>query len=263
MIRKVKALLYQLWHYRRLIRNPITAVLFFSGRSRAPARFHFGQLLFAVRRQDWVGVDEVLMDDEYLCVLPELESIQRPRILDLGANIGAFAMFVLRHKPESVIYSVEPAEDTFGILEQNCAMNPDLQWRALRAAVWSERGSAGFSRAGSSTGNQVSSNTMTERVPTETLSGLCDNMVEGPIDLIKMDIEGAESCVIPQEEELLKRTRAMVVEIHNDRIDEREVAQSLQRCFPYLYRLPGRKSSKPLILAVRQERVLPVYKPPH
>ncbi len=56
------------------------------------------------------------------CHLPHVETI-----LDVGANVGQFALAAARHYPEATIYSFEPLPDVFEELKANTADNQRIK----------------------------------------------------------------------------------------------------------------------------------------
>jgi hypothetical protein len=94
----------------RLMGNPAKAYGYLrSGRAPQTGIFRVGLLCFQGRKEDWPAVRECLIEDEYSCVealfAPE-DTPPPPRILDLGANIGCFALcFFCGAERRSVIAS--------------------------------------------------------------------------------------------------------------------------------------------------------------
>lgn len=62
-------------------------------------------------------------------------------VIDIGANIGLFSLFVRTERPDAVVYSYEPSPIAFRALEANCqAYGPGLH--PVNAGVARERGQA-------------------------------------------------------------------------------------------------------------------------
>jgi FkbM family methyltransferase len=84
--------------------------------------------------------------------IPGLTLPERPRILDLGANVGSFSTWALTQWPGATIYAYEPSEDNFrgyaknlgfqdqvvddAVAQQN---NTGLYCRALGGEVWVQK----------------------------------------------------------------------------------------------------------------------------
>lgn len=224
-----------------------------SGRQPEIGQFRFKGMSFLARKEDWVAIREVLVEDEYQCVDDLFDGDSEPRVLDLGANIGSFALRVFARCPSASVVSVEPADDTFAILRQNHQTNKHLSWELVHAGVWSDDRPLSLMRRGISVGHRVVAQDAGDTVSGIALQTLIDKLGWEAIDLIKMDIEGGEESVIPSAESVLKKTQTLIVEVHSDRIDPAPVISVLARAFSYRWQLNDRQSSKPLyILANRQ-----------
>jgi FkbM family methyltransferase len=65
-------------------------------------------------------------------------------ILDVGANIGQFALAATLYFPDAKIYSFEPVPDVFKVLQENINKNPNIQ--AFNCALGSHQGQILFHR---------------------------------------------------------------------------------------------------------------------
>ena len=68
-----------------------------------------------------------------------------------------------------------------------------------------------------------------------------------PVDLMKIDIEGAEEAFICTEPDLLRTVNALVIELHPNLCNASRVEQELRKIFPTIETISGRTSSKPLL----------------
>ena len=142
-----------------------------------------------------------------------------PRILDLGANIGLSVLAFLREHPEAVITALEPEPALFAVLERNVRANGGERVRLLRAAAWSHDGALRFradgadgGRAVADAGDAVDAGDVGDvEVPARDVAALFD---EGPYDVVKIDIEGAERVVLPALGSRLRAVRYLFVEFH-------------------------------------------------
>ena len=213
--------------------------------------FRFGDMRFFIGRPEWHGVREVLLDREYSFVAGVLEGKKRPVVIDLGANAGAFPIFVFSMFPHAVISSFEPSGRAYSLLERNRNQNPGFDWTTTQAAVWKEAGQIGFQNSEFSTGSRIAGDGMgNEMVPAVTLRSILGDVSSAPVDLLKMDIEGAEEDVLVGNESLLsERVRSMVVEIHPGRCSIENVIASLGKSHQHLYFLFGRESAWQVVLS--------------
>ncbi|CAA2104218.1 hypothetical protein MBUL_02596 [Methylobacterium bullatum] len=122
--------------------------------------------------------------------------------LDIGANIGAYALFVAAFAgPGARILAVEPQPDVFDRLTYNIAQNPFGTVKAVACAVADKageltlfvdprnRGESSLKIVGTNEGAQI-------RVPAVTLLGLAQGEGITCIDAIKLDVEGAEDLIL-------------------------------------------------------------------
>ena len=127
--------------------------------------------------------------------------------------------------------------------------------------MWSRDGEVSFNEdEKASTGHHIDlSGTARPRsnVPALSLSTLLREHVKSDVDLLKVDIEGAEEAVLCEDPALLRSVGAVTAEIHPDRCNQRRVLDVLQDAYEYVYAVQGRRSSKPLVLAARCPRQPP------
>jgi FkbM family methyltransferase len=144
---------------------------------------------------------------------------RRPFILDCGSNIGMAILFFKRVYPGSSIIGFEPDPDTFAILQRNVAQNGLTDVTVLNCALSDRDGTVGFYKwSQRKSPGQMS--ILPERggdvridVPARRLSSL----ITGDVDLLKMDIEGAERLVLPElaAANALRRIRQIHLEYHH------------------------------------------------
>jgi FkbM family methyltransferase len=135
-----------------------------------------------------------------------------PVILDCGANIGLAVWYWKRRYPQARITAFEPDPAIFETLSGNCAAWPDV--KLINRAVWTSEGELPFWPEGADGG----------RVITEPGSGVKQVMVPAtrlrdylaaPVDLLKIDIEGAEIDVLLDCAGALDQVQHLFVEYHS------------------------------------------------
>ena len=153
--------------------------------------------------------------------------VQSPRtILDCGAHIGTVAMQYWVRFPDAAIYAVEPDPCTCSRLRANLGFAENVT--VIQAALAGQTGSASFFQSTDSwtsslipvPGVRAGASTT---VPTTTLSDLLDRCCLDEVDLLKLDIEGAEREVLTDVRGVA-RVHAIVAEIHYDLGDFTESA---------------------------------------
>lgn len=153
---------------------------------------------------DFFGSYEVLSTSDY-----EIDIEDVRRVLDLGANVGFASMLFAERYPGAQIVAVEAAPDTFARLHFNMATLSSV--RALHLAIGTDGpiridlGAPSAERQTSDCGVEVTSKTLTQ---------LLDDLGWAHVDLMKIDVEGAELEVFA--DPAMSRVRAVVGEIHGD-----------------------------------------------
>ena len=141
----------------------------------------------------------------------------RPRtILDLGANIGASVIWFARRFPDAEIHAVEPDRRSLEKLRRNVAHLPRVT--VHHAAVAGEDGERTFfeSQRGwaSSLIAEVAREARPATVEALTLPALVrERMGRERVDLLKIDIEGAEWEMLPTLR-LAERAEVVTGELH-------------------------------------------------
>jgi len=138
-----------------------------------------------------------------------------PRILDCGANVGLASLFFRRLYPHARITAFEADPSLFAILNTNLHANGASDVETRHAALWTSTGTLTFQCEGSDSGMIGSLPGAVEgRAATVPSLRLRDVIADGPIDLLKLDIEGAEDAVLADCEPVLHGVKALVMDLH-------------------------------------------------
>jgi FkbM family methyltransferase len=117
-------------------------------------------------------------------------------IVDVGANVGSFALYAAQSCPAARIFSYEPEQRNFALLRQNLRINA-LEGRvaAFQRAVGSKSGLRTLSVVGISQANAFESlrpGASHQQVDCTTLRDIRTEHGLDRLDLLKMNCEGAE-----------------------------------------------------------------------
>ena len=138
-----------------------------------------------------------------------------PRILDCGANVGLASLFFHRLYPGARITAFEADPALFAILNTNLNANEASAVETRHVALWTSTGTLTFHCEGSDSGMIGSLPGAVEgRATTVPSLRLRDVLDEGPVDLLKLDIEGAEDAVLADCEPVLHCVKAIVMDLH-------------------------------------------------
>lgn len=135
-------------------------------------------------------------------------------IIDAGANIGFASLFLAARYPNARILAVEPHPDNFALLKANTAREPRII--PIAACLTGKPGQEVFITT-EGRGSHFQMNRAGEgvRVPGRTIDELLAAHGFDAIDLLKIDVEGAEREIFA-DAPFLARTRAIVAELHGD-----------------------------------------------
>lgn len=154
-------------------------------------------------------------------------------VLDLGAHKGVFSIHAAQAGADTRILSIEPEPRNYSFLEKNLERNNVTNVTTENAAVWSERGEFEFSVRDSLDHSLMNLNRGVSSSTVRTKSVTLDELVErvgGNVDLVKMDIEGAEHSVLRSASpETLRSIRRIALEFHSvPPLDADEVASDIE-----------------------------------
>lgn len=168
-----------------------------------------------IREYEWMGVD--LADTSGL-------------VVDAGAHVGTFAAMASPFADRIVAF--EPNPDNLALLRANIDDNGLDSVEVRAQALWSDSNGRNISGRSSWTTVIEDDATVTEDseridVATTTLTDLIDEI--GPVDLLKIDIEGAEFAVFEHtSDEVLRRIRRIAGEIHPVHGDADAIVKQLE-----------------------------------
>ena len=158
-------------------------------------------------------------------------------VIDIGANLGVFAVLAAKAAPDARILCYEPGSDTCRLLRRNVQAN-DIGDRTEihEVAVAGSEGRASLSGRRSSTRRLVTDGRGRRDaidVETVTLEAIFQQHRIAQCDMLKMDCEGSEyEIVLGCRRHVLERIQRMVVEYHEAGSpgSSRALVQELRNC---------------------------------
>jgi len=141
-----------------------------------------------------------------------------PFILDCGSNIGVSILYFKRLYPKARIIGFEPDPTVVRVLEENVRVNKLADVQIVQAAIGGSEGSMTFysdGKYGSSLAHlmpdDIPEGWTAHNVPCVRLR----DYLSGPVDFMKMNIEGAEWEALADSEDRLRLIHEMVIEYHH------------------------------------------------
>jgi FkbM family methyltransferase len=164
--------------------------------------------------------------NQFVLWLVELQLTGVRQVVDVGANHGDFSQAASAVFPDADVLLVEPLPTLHAELERRCAERSG-RWKLAKCALGDTPGTAtlhadavqsdiasllGFSEE-YLLANPTAKPAETYSCEVQTLDLLCASRNIGSIDLLKVDVEGFEFEVFAGAQQMLARTRSVVVEL--------------------------------------------------
>ncbi len=195
-----------------------------------------GKSLRFYRSAWWVNETQAVFEAE---IVPYFEAIRTPKdqlraIVDAGAATGLFAVAAAQAFPGSQLMLFEPSDRQRTLLRRNLRLNhvhsPPPQ--VFASALWDKPETLSFRTIGAMSSTEHTSHlagrlSFTELVAAEPLDAWCARVQPAALDLIKMDIEGAEIEALRGARETLRRFRPelLIMAYH-----ERDGCRTFETC---------------------------------
>lgn len=199
------------------------------GKMHKPVRLsvRLGAKSYRIALQTQTELDtlqEIGIEDEYR----PADAIPASRIVDLGASVGLATLRLLSSHPEARVIAVEADPVLIPRLRANVE---GLSVTVVAAAVGGASGQRSFYRSDAdSWGNSLertSDRQTAVTVPVLSLAELFDENDLDRVDLMKLDVEGAEWEILDDSSDQLFRSQAIIGEIHGR--DGREPDEFVKR----------------------------------
>lgn len=156
------------------------------------------------------ALKEIYIDECYKLT----NSIKIQSVLDIGANLGFSVAYFKTQFPECKITAFEADPSIFEYLQKNVSSNQFTGVTLMNGAAWVQDGELEFhqdhSQGGSLQRSELHKNTT--KVKTFDLRRIINT--SGPWDLLKIDVEGAETAILTHIQNDLKDFKAIFIEYH-------------------------------------------------
>ncbi len=177
---------------------------------------------------------EVFISEDYRTHLEPAPQI----IFDIGAHFGLAALYFACIYPDATIHSFEPSSMNFQYLQRNTRIFPNIHPHPI--GMFSHTGSAEFYLHPSSGENSLlAQEARSERISVTTLDDfIAQNNIQR-IDLLKIDVEGAEEAILSTSHQL-GLIGTMIGELHFELINWSHLQKVLENhfevaCHPVAY----------------------------
>lgn len=140
-------------------------------------------------------------------------SSDEPYIIDAGANIGLGTLYFKMLYPNSKIVAFEPDPQVFDVLQENLGSFGYEDVELIPKALWDSETTLTFFQEGAD-GGRIATTQDREAITTLPTTRL-RKYIEQPVDFLKVDIEGAETRVLQDCQDLLHNVERIFVEYHS------------------------------------------------
>jgi FkbM family methyltransferase len=139
----------------------------------------------------------------------EIPPMEAPRMIDGGANIGLAGVFFKLRYPRARVTCFEADPGVAGYLKRNLGSAGAGEFEVVEAALWGEETVLRFAAEGSDAGRVGDEGGM------EVRAVRLSPYLNEPVDLLKLDIEGAELEVLRECRNALRLVKRVFVEYHS------------------------------------------------
>lgn len=142
-------------------------------------------------------------------------------IIDAGANIGLASIYFANKYPSAKIIAIEPEHSNFLLLQRN--VNPYPNIIPIQAALWHENdeinlidpglGKWGFMTEMKNSSKKVQGD-LRHTVSAITVDKIIEDFNLETVDILKIDIEGAEKEVFSNSSVWIENVDSIIIELH-------------------------------------------------
>jgi FkbM family methyltransferase len=165
------------------------------------------------KSSDFKIFTEIFIDNEYDFKSSEIPEV----IIDCGANIGLATVYFKNKYPDVKIFAIEPDINNFELLKKNTEFYDDIV--CINAAVWNQNSFIALNvldleecayRSYECTEKD------THLVNSITIENIIDKYNLSKIDILKIDVEGAEKEIFSNNyKKFLDITEMIMIELHD------------------------------------------------
>ncbi len=169
---------------------------------------------------------------------------QSPVIVDCGANIGMSCAYFKELIPESTVIAFEADPAIAKVLANNIKNNCISGVAVVEKAVWVDDNGVDFSSDGAD-GGSIQGPGRSVKVPSVRLRRQIEE-IDTTVDMLKIDVEGAETDILIDSREVLDRVQNIFVEFHAWRDKPQRLDELLQvlRGSNFRYHIHSMKNRK-------------------
>lgn len=182
-----------------------------------------GKFILRKGSSDLMVFQQIMVHEEFKNVVDLIHKyeIKIKNILDAGSNIGLTTIYLKNYFKGAEVICVEPDETNLQQLQINLTNNNVKNVEIVKGGIWSNNGwlEMDYSfRDGREWSRRLKVTTEgSGSIPVYSINYLLNKSKWESIDLLKMDIEGAENVIFNDSEGLnfLEITKVLTIEVHD------------------------------------------------
>lgn len=145
-----------------------------------------------------------------------IEFPEARKIIDGGANIGCASVYFSIRFPQAKILAIEPEKNNFSLLTKN--VEPYKNINCIQAGIWDKNENLSITNPEGGAAEFMFDNKAghDDMIKGMTIQSLLDLQQWNEVDILKLDIEGAEKEVFAATDlSWLKKVKLLIIELHD------------------------------------------------
>ena len=187
-----------------------------------------GKYKIKIPKREVPTVKDIFENNEYAVQGPRLRSGPM-KVVDIGANIGLFSIYMKFQDPDCTIDCFEPSPSTLALLQSNTGHIPGITIHPY--GLYNKDDEVDFFINGYNTGeNSIRQSTKhfahSVKVNLKNAASEFERLGIGEIDVLKIDTEGCEVEIIESLSQRLTKASYIILEYHSEK-DRKEIDRLL------------------------------------
>jgi len=146
--------------------------------------------------------------------LQQLDTFNAQFIIDAGANIGLASVYFSNLYPSARIIALEPEKGNFELLQKNTTAYANVT--SLNKALWHKNEKINIQNPESLAASYRVEASADATIDATTVNDLLTQYQWDHIDIMKIDIEGAEKEIFAADTSWLRKVKVLIIELHDN-----------------------------------------------
>ena len=193
-------------------------------------RYKKGEILFYGNKFKYLDKAsfDFIFDELFVKNIYKFKTLsESPVIIDCGANIGLSIVYFKRNFPSAKILAFEADPTVYEVLVENISKFDYKDVTLLNYALWDDECEISFNSEGSD-GGRIDTTLITGQNLVSCKTARLSSYLNQKIDMLKIDIEGAEVKVLNECKDLLVNVDNLFVEFHSFSNEKQELSVLLK-----------------------------------